>query len=733
MLKKKRTAGTSIKKQKIKSIPSRKKVIGAIALLAVGLIMMPTGFVLADVIQGEIDEGVEDYTASPAEGDEGYGYWLTDDYDDAIPTYIKFYMYDLRNPDHFLDGDKPIFKEKGPYYFQKYSHKYDVDFDADEDKVKYNSYTNYKFLPEKSTTGASLDDKITNINPAYLGVMEEVGNERELIKNMFPEVLKQLKEEWETEFMVEISENPLIQDITESYPHWDLPSADAFFFDYWANDTAAPIEDYGDDVLFGPYPLIELIQANVILEMRNNGDIDGRYGYIGTPLWDINISTGPSIYIWLPLDPPVMAYTGNPGNPSGINITQCQALWDPENPLSLTGMDVMENSIWFDAADGDVASQNALKTEFNLTDVQLNNVTTWVEASIESSMNGFVKNLAESNILENNAGLVVSRTVEEWLFTGVDWLVLQQDPSRSKVGIFDDVEDEAEAEEVGTDRWTKRTGKDDIEEVGQILEFNGENRVYFWEKEENIRGTGGTQFAPGVEKDEELEVFTSDMMRVIKFEYVKDVTKKDIDMLRFTFVEETWEPNDNYDMDTEGLINLLAVRGSPVMLSKPHFLDADDDLRDDIKGIDSPAKKNDEFFIDVEPTTGLVMNAHQRIQVNIEVDTLDEWNTEHRDLVMPIFWYDEFGTITDELAEEFVELVYGNEELKENVPIWFLGLGAGLCIPGAALMTSQVVKYRQVKQGKAIKKDKLLKEKSETKKKTLLKSSDKPDVKSDEI
>ena len=63
------------------------------------------------------------------------------------------------------------------------------------------------------------------------------------------------------------------------------------------------------------------------------------------------------------------------------------------------------------------------------------------------------------------------------------------------------------------------------------------------------------------------------------------------------------------------------------------------------------------------------------------------------------------------MAKEFKDLVYGTLELKDSLPLWGLGIGACLIIPGAGLSSSQVKKRRKYKQGKLAKGDKMLKDK----------------------
>ena len=43
-----------------------------------------------------------------------YEYWL----DPPVPIYIQFYMFNLTNPEEFLQGEKPSLSQSGPYTYR---------------------------------------------------------------------------------------------------------------------------------------------------------------------------------------------------------------------------------------------------------------------------------------------------------------------------------------------------------------------------------------------------------------------------------------------------------------------------------------------------------------------------------------------------------------------------------------------------------------------------------------
>ena len=422
--------------------------------------------------------------------------------------------------------------------------------------------------------------------------------------------------------------------------------------------------------------------------MRAGGDIDGRYGYAGTPLWDLNISTGSRLVPSL-LPDTYQADPTKPGIPSNITLSQCKALWNITRPNSLLNG---TPEIWYDAVEGDITSQDTLKSDFGLSDAQLNMTLDWINVSL----NGWLKNIAQWQINNWSSGLITTRAVEEWLFTANDTLVYQQDPARAAVNIFSNIHNVSEAIEKGTDRYTIKTGKGDINEVGQRIEFNGQDEITIWAEPIDVKGTGGTQFAPGISQDDDLEVFSSDFMRTLEFDFSKTTDMYDIELYRFKLDDGTFEPNPDYYMYIDGCANVYPCQGIPAYLSKPHFLDGDPILLSSVVGM-KPDKGAHDLYFEVEPITGITMKGRTRMQVNFMTSKTDLWYPNVTEALMPIVWFEERSEITEELAEDFKNLVYGALDLQQNLNLLTLGAAAAFGVPGAIFTTTQAVKRKKLK------------------------------------
>ncbi|MFX1392409.1 MAG: hypothetical protein ACFFAH_02440 [Promethearchaeota archaeon] len=765
-------------KSKVRKPPSRAKLLGAITLLALGLLIMPSGFVLADIIQDEIDKGIAEQISLPTDdkGDK-YDEWVSNDYDDAPEVIRTFYIWNLTNPEGVLAGDKPNYEEVGPFVFREFIEKYAIEFSDDEEEVTFKEYSNFQQISGDNLT----EVMITNINPAFLGAIElGGGTERGFLQLLLPIVLTTLMEEFEAIYTESIENtlsnhtwieetiremvkdcvnlipllvsgtvgdimmDSLTTDILEEFLRDAMPTWEDVFYEEWANDYFPEINaNFSiliDNVEYRPFNLLEdqIEQTNrdilsdpdvqdIMNEaIRKTGadivdesgsesgvGIDIEYNLLNKtilPESDLNISTtivieGPrfvrtyqalSLIDAVVMDLATYIVTGG----TGLTIEQCVDLWNKSNPYSLTGVDVEINKIWNDAMNGDTESRQLLNDTFNLIDPQLDYILDWIDASLTS----WIPNAAQYQLDEWNSGLIVRRSAEEWLFEANDTAVnihsqyYQRDFDRSVIRTFENPQNTAEAEEFNTPSMTVKTGEGDIEDVGQIIEYNGQETINIWAEPIKVEGTNGMQYGPDVSSEDTLKVFSKDLMRVVELEYDEPAEIYNIDLLRFEFSEDTFKANPTYLMETS-LINLAPVekyRNVPVRVSKPHFLGAEVSIQTGVNGM-KPNSDIHDTYIDIEPLTGLTMNARQCAQLNFELSNYPLMYTNISNIVMPILWYEQTGEVTEELADMFKDELYSAIELKENVPMVFLGIGAALCIPGAYLTTIQTIKRRRFK------------------------------------
>uniref|UniRef100_A0A2I3HGK1 Scavenger receptor class B member 2 n=1 Tax=Nomascus leucogenys TaxID=61853 RepID=A0A2I3HGK1_NOMLE len=99
-----------------------------------------------------------------------------------------------------------------------------------------------------------------------------------------------------------------------------------------------------------------------------------------------------------------------------------------------------------------------------------------------------------------------------------------------------------------------------------------------------------------------------------------------------------------------GVLNVsICKNGAPIIMSFPHFYQADERFVSAIEGM-HPNKEDHETFVDINPLTGIILKAAKRFQINIYVKKLDDFveTGDIRTMVFPVMYLNE-GT-ADERA-----------------------------------------------------------------------------------
>ena len=86
---------------------------------------------------------------------------------------MKFYMYNIENPDQIIAGtEKPRISEKGPYSYVEERRKIDIsDESYSKEYIKFGQYKAYSFDKDTSCDTCSKDDVFTVINGPLVGLL----------------------------------------------------------------------------------------------------------------------------------------------------------------------------------------------------------------------------------------------------------------------------------------------------------------------------------------------------------------------------------------------------------------------------------------------------------------------------------------------------------------------------------------------------------------------------------
>lgn len=220
------------------------------------------------------------------------------------------------------------------------------------------------------------------------------------------------------------------------------------------------------------------------------------------------------------------------------------------------------------------------------------------------------------------------------------------------------------------------------------------NRVY---------GTSGDSFQRGLKAGSTVVAWVDDLSRHAPLLNApgadQRVSAHGIDLLRYTLdpkilLNASAVPanRDYYFGAINGLLNVSASKSSlPIFMSKPHFLDADAALVDDIIGM-HPDRALHDTFLDVEALSGMTLRAHKRLQINLRTApvafTMPDfkpatWYPRVGVHYVPVAFVDQHAEITSAKARQFRASVYGAQDAIKYLRL--LGAIFGAVVVAVAL------------------------------------------------
>ncbi|XP_076351833.1 lysosome membrane protein 2-like isoform X1 [Tachypleus tridentatus] len=303
-----------------------------------------------------------------------------------------------------------------------------------------------------------------------------------------------------------------------------------------------------------------------------------------------------------------------------------------------------------------------------------------------------------SSLLESyNEQLFVNRTVRQILFEGYEVPLLKDLTNLAKpfldiptilpnntFGVFYGKNNSDDG------IYSIYTGSRGVKHFGLVETWRNQSSLSFWHSKycNMINGTDGSMFSPFVDKSDILYIFTTDLCRSLYLWYEQETKVLGIDAYRFTapsklFADPRVDPDnkcfcaDPNNCLKAGVIELTACQnGAPVVASSPHFYQGALEYQSAIDGI-KPVKKKHQTFLDVEPLTGLVLNASKRLQLNIYVrQTPGIIGLQNiRDTIFPLIWLCESAEIDETSANLFKNQVQIPMNLGTSILLAAIVLG----------------------------------------------------------
>ncbi|KAF5926742.1 hypothetical protein HPG69_001372 [Diceros bicornis minor] len=230
------------------------------------------------------------------------------------------------------------------------------------------------------------------------------------------------------------------------------------------------------------------------------------------------------------------------------------------------------------------------------------------------------------------------------------------------------------------------TGEDNYLNFSKIVEWNGKTSLDWWttDKCNMINGTDGDSFHPLITRDEVLYVFPSDFCRSVYITFSDFESVRGLPALRYKVPAEILaNTSDNAGFCIpkgnclgSGVLNVsICKNGAPIIMSFPHFYQADEKFVSAIEGM-HPNKEYHETFVDINPLTGVILRAAKRFQINVYVRKLDEFieTGNIRTLVFPVMYINESVLIDQETANR-LKSVINTALIITNIPYIVMALG----------------------------------------------------------
>ncbi|XP_070845166.1 lysosome membrane protein 2c [Chaetodon trifascialis] len=233
------------------------------------------------------------------------------------------------------------------------------------------------------------------------------------------------------------------------------------------------------------------------------------------------------------------------------------------------------------------------------------------------------------------------------------------------------------------------TGQQNYKDFARVDTWNGESSLNWWTSDEcnMINGTNGASFHPVITKSETLYMFSSDLCRSLYALYEEDVTVKGIPGYRFSPPSEVFAnlsvnpANAGFCVPAgnclgSGVLNVSPCKqGAPIIMSSPHFYQADQKFVQDVFGM-KPKKERHQTTIDINPLTGIVLQAAKRLQVNVYVEKIPTFSQtgDVRTVVFPVVYLNESVVIDDPSVLKLHAIVV-EQSVVVNIPFMLIGLG----------------------------------------------------------
>ena len=239
-------------------------------------------------------------------------------------------------------------------------------------------------------------------------------------------------------------------------------------------------------------------------------------------------------------------------------------------------------------------------------------------------------------------------------------------------------------------KWAAQTGKQDINRVRTFTKAFGttgfikQNALYFdgksikpiykdpWKIPTALEGTDAMSFKPLITEKDKPTAFIDDLYRVASFNYYNTKEYNGFKVKRFTLNNKLVlsskynKENSAFYMEKyNGFGNQTSVLQAPLFASMPNYKYCNDSTKSEIINNEKHGVSDDEddsilfneSFLDVEPYSGAVVRAAQKILVSLLIEK-DELFDIKEDVFVPVNYVFRTGNLTKEGLEFLDDLSF---------------------------------------------------------------------------
>jgi len=248
------------------------------------------------------------------------------------------------------------------------------------------------------------------------------------------------------------------------------------------------------------------------------------------------------------------------------------------------------------------------------------------------------------------------------------------------------------------DRMTIGTGINSLDDLAQVKKYKGEPKLDYWYSDaaNAINGTDGSMFHPGINRRENLYMFSPDLCRSIMAEFKGEEEIHGVKTLHYGPSKMVFAgPDENPDNVNfcwpdgkaesclgQGLLRVSKCKkNAPLVASSPHLLGADAGKAGMVVGL-KPDPVNHVTKLNIEPNTGLLLAAKKRIQYNVLIEKVPRqgiFKSAADGTVLPLFWVEEGVEGSPEFAEKLGK-VPKLLAMCRNLMLAFVAIGAMLLL-----------------------------------------------------